>query len=291
VAWIDGRDEYWIHNSLSDSLGNGEMLAIAEQTSPISGSSKLAARAVVSLRNAHVPVRLSTTSTLSLRQKLGAIAALVAVLLIVMLAFLLFRRRRDIRSVRERIAVGLTTSARLAPAGGWAAAGGSGAAGQAGLDPGSVINGNGHPTGWRRIRPSMVLAAILILMAGGGLGVGLTLAGNRVVNGKTHTKKHKRPGALVPPSLPVAILNSTQVPDAAHRLSTTLHIRGVKILGVGNVPGPRPAGLQVLYAADDRIQAERLAALLSRRRPSLAPIDPATQAAAGPNAKLVVVIG
>jgi polyisoprenyl-teichoic acid--peptidoglycan teichoic acid transferase len=291
VAWIDGRDEYWVHNSLSDSLGNGEMLAIAEQTSPISGSGTLAARAVVSLRNAHVPVRLSTASTLTLHQKLGAIAALVAVLLILMLTFLLFRRRRDVRSVRERITVAVTTSARLAPAGGWATGGATGTAGQGGFGPGSVIAGNGHPATSRRIRPSMVLAAIVILIAGAGLGVGLTLAGNRVVNGKTHTAKRKKPGALAPPAVPVVILNSTQVPDAAHRLSTSLRARGVKIRGVGNVPGPRPGGLQVLYAANERLQAERLAALLSARHPNLAPIDPATAGAAGPNAKLVVVIG
>ena len=137
----------------------------------------------------------------------------------------------------------------------------------------------------------MVLVAIGILMVGAGLGVGLTLAGNRVVNGKTHTAKHKQPAGLAPPAVPVVILNSTPVPDAAHRLSRSLRARGVKIEGVGNVPGPRPAGIQVLYAASERIQAERLVALLSRSHPNLAPIDPATAGAAGPNAKLVVVIG
>jgi hypothetical protein len=266
---------------------------IAEQTSPITGSRALAARAVVSLRAAHVPLRLSTVTTISLRQKLGAIAALVAIPLLLALAFLLFRRRRDIRNVRERIAVGVTSSARLAPAGGWAVAGGSGAAGHAGLGAGSLLAGGGQPASRRRIRPSMVLGAILILLAGAGLGFGLTLAGNRVVHGTGHTKKHKKlaPGALVAPAVPVAILNATQVPDAAHRLSAGLSSRGVKIAGVGNVTGPRPAGLEVLYALNQRTQARRLAALLSRRHPSIAPIDPATEAAAGGHAKLVVVIG
>jgi polyisoprenyl-teichoic acid--peptidoglycan teichoic acid transferase len=288
VAWYDHNDVYWVHNTLSDSVSNGELLAIAEQTSPISGSRVLAARAAVSLRAAHVPLRLSTTTTTSLRQKLGAIAALIAIPLLLILAFLLFRRRRDIRMVRERVAVGLTSSARLAPAGGWAAGGGA-----AGGPGGGLIAGNGQPAGSRRIRPSMVLAAILILMAGAGLGFGLTFAGNRVVNGKKHVARHRKhaPGALVAPTDPVVILNATPVPDAAHRLSTSLVSRGVKITGVGNVAGPRPAGLQVLYSPSQRTQARRLGALLAQRHPSIAPIDPATEAAAGNHAKLVVVIG
>ncbi len=290
VAWYSHNDVYWVHNTLSDSLTNGELVAIAEQTSPITGSRALAARAVTSLRAAHVPLRLSDATTISLRQKLGAIAALVAIPLLLMLAFLLFRRRRDIRSVRERISVGLTSSARLAPAGGWAA--GSAGAGRAGLLTGAV-SGDGQPARRRWIRPRMVLAAMAILVAGAGLGLALTFAGSRVVHGTRHTKTHKKlaPGALVAPAVPVVILNATQVPDAAHSLATGLSARGVHIAGVGNVAGPRPTGLEVLYTPNQRTQALRLAALLSRRQPSIAPIDPATEAAAGAHAKLVVVIG
>jgi LCP family protein required for cell wall assembly len=293
VAWYANNDVYWVHNTLSDSLSNGELLAIADQTTPISGSRALAARAVVSLRAAHVPLRLSDATTISLRQKLGAIAALVAILLLFTLSFLLFRRRRDIRSVRERIALGVASSARLAPAGGWAAAGGFGTAGGAGLGAGSPIAGDGQPASRRRIRPRTVLAAALILIAGAGLGLALTFAGSRVVHGTRHTKTHKKlaPGALVAPAVPVVILNATQVPDAAHRLSASLSSQGVKIAGVGNVAGPRPRGLEVLYTPDQRTQARRLAALLSRRHPGIAPIAPATEAAAGAHAKLVVVIG
>jgi hypothetical protein len=60
---------------------------------------------------------------------------------------------------------------------------------------------------------------------------------------------------------------------------------------VGNVPPPRPAGVQVLYAPGERVQARRLAALLAKRSPTIAPIDPVAAGAAGPNAKLAVVIG
>jgi hypothetical protein len=291
VAWYDQNDVYWVHNTLSDSVGNGELLAIAEQTVPVSGSRTLAAKARVSLRAAHLPLRLSTTSTLSLRQKLGAIAALVAVPLLLLMAFMLIRGRRDVRSARERLAAGLTTSARLAPAGGWASPGASGAAPNGGA--GTFLDANGRAAGGRRIRPSMILAAILILVSGAGLGLALTFAGSRVVHGTRHTATHKKrpPGALAPPSVPVVILNSTAVPDAARKLSSGLRSRGVKISGVGNVAGPRPVGLQVLYAPQERTQARRLAALLAGQLPSIAPVDPVAAGAAGGDAKLVLVIG
>jgi LCP family protein required for cell wall assembly len=283
VAWYEHNDVYWVHNSLSDAVGNGELLAIAEQTRPINGSRKLAAKARISLRAAHVPLRLSTTSTVSLRQKIGAIASVVAVLLLPLMGFLLFRRRRDIRSVRERIAVGMTTSARLAPAGGWTSSGAihGGAGG---------IAANGSSGAGRRVRPSVVLGAILILLAGAGLGLGLTLAGSRVVHGSHHKKVHKK-FALTPPKVPVVILNATPVPKAASHLSRALRSKGVKIKGVGNVTGPRPAGLQILYAEGQHTQAQRLFALLAERHPSIAPIDPAAAGAAGGHAKLVLVIG
>jgi hypothetical protein len=138
----------------------------------------------------------------------------------------------------------------------------------------------------------VLLAGVLILVAGAGLGVALTFAGSRVVH-SNHHPRHKRriPGALTPPSVQVAVLNATAVPHAADQLSISLRSRGVRIAGVGNVTGQRPAGLQILYTPGNHLQAERLAALLAKRSPSISPIDPAAAGAAGPAAKLVVVIG
>jgi hypothetical protein len=45
-----------------------------------------------------------------------------------------------------------------------------------------------------------------------------------------------------------------------------------------------------MYAQGQNEQAQRLARLLSAQRPTVAPLDPATAAAAG-GAQLVVVIG
>ncbi|MGA2930448.1 MAG: hypothetical protein ABSG43_31590, partial [Solirubrobacteraceae bacterium] len=35
VAWSEHGAVYWIHNTLTDAIGNGELLAIAEQTMPV----------------------------------------------------------------------------------------------------------------------------------------------------------------------------------------------------------------------------------------------------------------
>jgi LCP family protein required for cell wall assembly len=284
VAWYEGNDVYWVHNSLSDAVGNGELLAIAEQTVPISGSRTLAARAVVRLRAAKVPIRLSTATTVSLRQKAGAIAALVAiVLLLPLLAFLLLRRRSDARATRERLAAAMTIAARLAPAGGYPASPPVGGGGYG-------LSGGRQRPGW--LRASVVLTGILILVAGAGLGLALTFAGSRVVHSGHHgAHRHRVPGALTPPSVPVAVLNATSIPHAADHLSNTLRSKGARIAGVGNIAGPRQAGLQILYAPGEHTQAERLAALLSSRSPTIAPIDPEAAGAAGSGVKLVVVIG
>ena len=35
IAWREYGAVYWVHNTLTDAVGNGELLAIAEQTAPI----------------------------------------------------------------------------------------------------------------------------------------------------------------------------------------------------------------------------------------------------------------
>lgn len=291
VAWHDQGHVYWIHNTLTDAVGNGELLGMAEQTVPISGSQALAHHAVARLRAAKVPVRLSTSTGLTARQTAGAIAGFVAlILLFPALGFLLWRRRRDLREVRVHLAAGLTTSARLAPAGVGSGALLGGGTSAGGASAGAVPGGPA-PSRRRRISAPMVLLGIVILAAGAGLGVALTFAGSRVVHSSSHHAHKKVTGGLTPPSVPVVVLNATAVAHAADKLSLTLRAHGARIAGVGNVPGPRPAGLQILYAPGQRTQALRLAALLAKRSPSIAPIDPVTAGAAGPHARLVVVIG
>ena len=320
VAWYgkdaSGRtDAYWIHNTLSDSVGNGEMLAIAEQTVP------LGVQTTVSLRGArgkHLRLAPPVVKT-SLRQTAGSIAGLVAlVLLIPLLTFLLIRRIKDVRRVRQRMA-NLQAFGRLAalvprtPAAAGAGAGGMatrgvapplarspGAPGSAGRVPASGLSGaGGAPRAVYRTRRRMglpvVLSVIGVLVVGGALGVVLAVAGSHVYRDTTHHAVHHRgKGANAPvplPTVPVVVLNATPTAGAAHQLSVTLQTKGVKVTGVGNVAGPRPSGVQILYAPADHVQAERVAAVLESQEPTLAPLDPAAAAAAGNNPQVVVVIG
>ena len=52
VAWCEHRAVYWVHNTLLDSVGNGELLAIAEQTQPVTAVGTGAARRHVTVLNA-----------------------------------------------------------------------------------------------------------------------------------------------------------------------------------------------------------------------------------------------
>jgi LCP family protein required for cell wall assembly len=328
VAWY-GRDSagrtdaYWIHNTLSDAVGNGEMLAIAEQTVP------LAVQTTVSLKGAkgkHLRLAPPVVRT-SLRQTAGSIAGLVAlVLLLPLLTFLLIRRIKDVRRVRQRMA-NLQAFGRLAtlvPRAAAAAAGtdvrgggrafagvGPPLAGSPGA-PASIaprvpasgsLGGTSVGAGAtrsvyrtrRRMRLPVVLSVIGVLVVGGALGVVLAVAGSHVYRDSTHhAARHRGRGGKGPiplPTVPVVVLNATPDNGAAHQLSSTLQAKGVKVAGVGNVAGPRPTGVQILYAPADHVQAQRVAAVLASHSPTLAPLDPAAAAAAGNNPQVVVVIG
>jgi polyisoprenyl-teichoic acid--peptidoglycan teichoic acid transferase len=308
VAWyVHGQHDrtyaYWVHNTLTDAVGNGEMLAIAEQTVPLSVRTHVSLKAA---RGRHL--RLSPpVHKISLREMIGSIAALVAlVLLLPLLSFLLVRRFKDVRRVRQRMA-NLQAFGRLstlvpraAAAAATAPPPGAGMVLGGAWTPASSPGGTPGPTpsmyrARRRVRLPVVLSVIGVLAAGAALGVVLAFAGSRVYHATTHHPAHHRGagahGRPPLPTVPVVVLNATPVGGAAHKLSATLQAAGVKVAGVGNVTGPRPSGVEILYAPSDHVEAKRLAAVLASRSPALAPLDPATAAAAGGNPQLVVVIG
>jgi polyisoprenyl-teichoic acid--peptidoglycan teichoic acid transferase len=317
VSWYGhdsaGRsDVYWVHNTLSDQVGNGEMLAIAEQTVPLSVHTKVSLKAA---RGRHLRLAPPALNKPSVRQTIGSIAGLVAlVLLLPLLAFLLVRRIKELRRTRQRLE-SLQAFGRLAtlvPRAAAAAAAAGARAGAAGWPAGSSPAGASRPARAapgaaarrpttsvyrtpRRLRPSVVLSVVAVLVVGGALGVVLAVAGSHVYRSSTHHETRvigPNGRARVPlPTVPVVVLNATAVNEAAHKLSVTLQSDGVKVAGVGNVPGPRPDGVQILYAPSDHVQAQRLAAVLASQSPTLAPLDPAAAAAAGNNPQVVVVIG
>jgi hypothetical protein len=89
----------------------------------------------------------------------------------------------------------------------------------------------------------------------------------------------------------VAVLNTTPVTGAAHRLAISLRADRIKVTKVGNFQATFPPGNEILYRSGERTQAYRLERLLAKHSvATVAPIDPVTEAAAGSDAKLVVLI-
>ena len=89
--------------------------------------------------------------------------------------------------------------------------------------------------------------------------------------------------------MPVAVLNATSTPGAAHKLAVSLKRDRIKVPTVGNLNATLPPGNEILYAPGHYSQAKRLDHLLGGKVP-IEPIDPVVAAAAGNGVKLVVVI-
>ena len=99
-----------------------------------------------------------------------------------------------------------------------------------------------------------------------------------------------RRSAERPPTVSVAILNASGQSGAAKTLAERLAAQRVDVTATGNVTESRAPGYWILYANGAKTQAEKLAAMLKARAPTLAPIDANAQAAAGPTARVVVLI-
>jgi LCP family protein required for cell wall assembly len=111
VAWLEHGAVYWVHNSLLDSLGNDEMLAIAEQTTPLTagvgGPRRLA------LGSPALPIRPSALANVSARELVGSLGGLLTLLAVPLLAIPLLKRWRDLRNVRAALEGNLEREARL----------------------------------------------------------------------------------------------------------------------------------------------------------------------------------
>ena len=111
VAWQQYGAMYWVHNTLTDAVGNGELLAIAEQTTPISGvvsvggasHGKKGGKASPNLRAVAVPLLTTPTSKLSTVETVGSIGGVVALAALPLLLFGVVRRRRQLRRLRAEL--------------------------------------------------------------------------------------------------------------------------------------------------------------------------------------------
>ena len=120
VAWYAHGAVYWVHNSLTDSVENGELLAIAEQTRPIGvvgtpGSPVGGTRGRRHGRFAAVvvPRRIAPGPTVTTVETIGAIGGVATLLAAPLLCFGLFRRRRRLAALRSELDALLSLEHRL----------------------------------------------------------------------------------------------------------------------------------------------------------------------------------
>ncbi len=282
VAWFEHGAVYWVHNTLLDSISNGEMLAIAEQTTAVQAARSGPHQPYVRLTVAKAPVRTSPESQVSRFQTVGSLGGLIALAIVPLLAIPVVIRRRQLVALRHRLQASSERAVRLQatvlgfgipqPDGGLA----SGA-------PISVYRRSRMT--WRH--GALVGAGVLVLAAGAALGAERLLVGSGKAAAAHTVKRAPRP---VGPTIPIAVLNATAVNGAAGRLARQLQDRKVVVAVIGNLDQSRPPGTVILYAPGARAQAARLARVLAARDPTIAPFDPVAHAAAGPSIKLAVVI-
>ncbi len=287
VAWYEHGAAYWVRNTLTDALGNGELLAIAEQSAP--ATARVGRR--LGLGAAAVPQRTVTQTDTGLKQTLGSLGGLMALAALPLLAIPLLRRRREVAKLRAQLAATLHFESRLsalAPAP--AVPSPQPAAGPRVQPPLPGPGGQWSQPAYSRPgvgrRTKLLAGAGALALAALGT-VGLVLN----VEGTQHSgRSAERRVVQTIPSVPIAVLNATPTPGAAGKLGRQLKGRGVKIARVGNLSQARPPGLLILYAPDARGEAVLLARMLAGRRPTVEPIDPVAQAAAGSQTRVVVVI-
>ncbi len=110
IAWREGGAAYWIQNTLTNSIGPREMLAMAEQTLPVIGFSAPPRAAPASPSSFKLPPRASDVTTSA--DKLAAALGLLGLAAVLCLApFVLWRQRALIR-LREQVAQAMALEAQ-----------------------------------------------------------------------------------------------------------------------------------------------------------------------------------
>ncbi len=294
VAWFTDHGAYWVRNTLTLGLTNAQMLQIAEHTAPIAGAAPGSVRADVvhqTAAPASVAVVSTGTSTMTTIGSIAGLLALASIFVGLVLLVVQRLRMRDLHRSAElaadRVLQLESELARFGPVG-------QGFGARPGMrvpTPGLVRASRRGPDGSRELdretrgEGRTALRATLLVST---VGIAAALAVLELGGGRSPaaTRVVHRPQLRAT----VAVLNAGAVGGAAAKLAHSLQRRGVDVLGAANLNSAPPTGYQVLYAPGSRGQAVLLARLLSADNPTIAPIDPAAQAAAGVRAKLAVVI-
>jgi polyisoprenyl-teichoic acid--peptidoglycan teichoic acid transferase len=288
IAWREYGAVYWVHNTLTDAVGNGELLAIAEQTEPV-GAVRTAPTHVI-LKAFSVPTHHPPTVATPVVESVGRVGGLVTLVLLPLGLLLVFRNWRRLRALRDGVAAAAATAAVLEAQLASAAVGyrpmvAPGAVGHGTEPPGDVRFAGAAAVQFERYRSRRRWIPV-------GLGLGLVLvatAGYVALHSNTLVRKPKpRPQPVL--SAPVAVLNAGEVADAAHRLALELTRQHAHVVGIGNLGAAPPVSYEVLYTPGDLGQARLLAGILKAQHPLVAQIDATTVHAIGSKPRLVVVI-
>jgi LCP family protein required for cell wall assembly len=290
IAWRQYGAVYWVHNTLSDAIGNGELLAIAEQTVPV--GKVRAEPAHVVLKAFSVPTKGAPTTAEPAIDWIGRLIGLIAVVLLPLALFAAVLNRRRLRALRDHLNAAAVRTALLerrlaAVAGGYApmlVPQPAAAAARPAFDAAPVRSPDVpfalYGRRRRSLRGAVGVGLVLVLVAAGAYAV---------VESGVFGQATKRRAHLLP-TAPVVVLNGGQVPHAAHRLALNLTHRHVHVVATGNLGAPPPASYEVLYRPGDAEQARLLARLLKAQHPRIAPLNPTTARAIGSTARLAVVI-
>ncbi len=292
VAWRQYGAVYWVHNTLTDGLGNGEILAIAEQTEPIGAIRH--AHTLPIRRAASVPVPAVATDSPAatatpLLISVGRLGGLVAVLLLPLGVFLTYRNRRRLHALNERADTTARVAATLehqllAAVAAQPASGRLAVSGAPGGALGTVAAGSGvrlhRSRPWRGAAVAIGIAVGLVIIAA---GVYVALGAGR--------PRHAGGGVTRPaPTALVAVLNAGHTPHAAHHLAARLAREHIRVAATGNLTSGAPTSYEIIYARGDRHQAQLLTRFLAPHHVILAPADRAAARIIDSGAKLIVVI-
>jgi LCP family protein required for cell wall assembly len=299
VAWYARGAMYWVHNSLTDAVGNGELLTIAEQTEPVGTPGKPGspigtgvALGRARLKAVVVPTQIGAATTTTPVETIGSIGGLLTLIAAPLLCLALLRRRRALSELRGQLHATMHLTAQLSAA----------TAHGAGLSPGAATPPPATYTKYvsssvgagalsrPRLRRAVIVGVAVTAIAVAGAPVLITGSFDESTTRSALANHPAASSTETIPTVPVAVLNATATPGAAGRLAQQIRSRGVKIAGVGNMTQSHPPGLWIFYAPGARTQAARLAHLLAGQAPKIAPIDPAARTAAGSAAKVVAVI-
>jgi LCP family protein required for cell wall assembly len=117
IAWRQHGAVYWIHNTLTDAVGNGELMAIAEQTAPVIATRSAPATASTPrhliLKAVSVSAPKVATVKTSTLEAIGRVGGLVTIVLLPLGLLAVFLGQRRLRALRGQVHAAMARTAVL----------------------------------------------------------------------------------------------------------------------------------------------------------------------------------